>query len=98
MEEAERIKQQAREDGKAGALKLARAQMLREQKNEERAQAKEAAAALKAQEKADRERVAKAAEQSRKRAERKAAITPQQPQPVPVEALSWPAEVGPPWD
>lgn len=101
MEEAERIKQQAQEAGKATALKLARAQLLREQKAAERTQAKEAAAALMAQEKAERQRVAKAAERSRKRAERKAATSLQEPLPVPVEALSGPEEMGddcPPWD
>lgn len=102
LEEVVRVKQQAQDAGKAAALKLARAQVVREQKAAERQRIKEEAAALKAQQKADMAKATKAAERARKRAERKAPAALQEPQPVAVEAAPLDAvtdlDDSPPWE
>lgn len=102
LEEVVRVKQQAQEAGKAAALKLARAQLVREQKAAERQRVKEEAAALKAQQKADMAKAVKAAERAQKRAERKAPAAPHEHRPVLVEAAPWVAVVdmddSPPWE
>lgn len=102
LEEVVRVKQQAQEAGKAAALKLARAQVVREQKAAERQRIKEEAAAVRAQQKADMAKAAKAAERARKRAERKAPAAPQEPQPVALEAAPWDVvtdlDDSPPWE
>lgn len=102
LEEVVRVKQQAQEAGKAAALKLARAQLVREQKAAERQRVKEETAALKAQQKADMAKAAKAAERAKKRAERKAPAAPHEHRPGLVEAAPWVAVVdmddSPPWE
>jgi hypothetical protein len=102
LEEVVRVKQQAQEAGKAAALKLARAQLVREHKTAERQRAKEESAALKAQQKADVARAAKAAARAQKRAERKAPAAPHEHRPGLVEAAPWGAVVdmddSPPWE
>lgn len=102
LEEVVRVKQQAQEAGKAAALKLARAQLVREQNAAERQRVKEETAALKAQQKADMAKAVKAAERAKKRAEREAAASPHEHRPVLVEAAPWVAVVdmddSPPWE
>lgn len=102
LEEVVRVKQQAQEAGKAAALKLARTQLVREQKAAERQRVKEEAAALKAQQKADMAKAVKAAERAKKRAEHKAPAAPHEHRPVLVEAAPWVAgfdmDDSPPWE
>lgn len=73
LEEAERIKSEAQQAGRDVALKKARAEVVRELKASEKAKARDAAEALKAQQKADRQKVARAATRAKRKAERLAA-------------------------
>lgn len=106
LEEADRIKTEAQQAGRAAALKKARAEVTRELKAAERAKAREAAEAVRAQQKADRQKAAKAAERAKRKAEREALVGQQvaRPEPLAVSVGSppWDADEGndqsPPWE
>jgi len=85
IQAADAIKQEAREAGREAALKEARAELAREQKAAEKARLKEEAAAVKAQQKADRLKEAKAIKRATARAEQQAI---QSSQAAPVEPIA----------
>jgi hypothetical protein len=95
LEEADRIKAEAQQAGRAAALKKARAEVTRELKAAEKAKAREAAEALKAQQMADRQKAARGATRAKRKAERLAAAAPAAPQPVPYTGHGLDS---PPWD
>lgn len=105
LEEADRIKSEAQQAGRAAALRKARAEVTRELKAAERAKAKEAAEALRGQQRADRQKAARAATRAKRKAERLAAAGEQVARPEPlavcVESPPWDADEGddesPPW-
>lgn len=91
--DADRIKSEAQQEGRAAALKKARAEVARELKAAERAKAREAAQALRAQQRADRQKAARAATRAKRKAEKQAAGG-QVARPEPLDVSLW----SPPWD
>ena len=102
IQAADNIKNEAQKAGREAALKAARGELAREQKEAERAKLKEQAAALKAQQKANNLKAARATERAKREAEKQAALAPQVAPVEPVRAILCALEDDddgrPPWE